>query len=135
MRNVTKLIVTAVSLVILCGVAYSIKYISDLNKYKDIINGISIEKIDLSKVDDGKYTGKFDAIFIGASVNVKVRNHKIVDIELTKHKNERGKRAEVIPERVVKVQSLQVDTVSGATNSSKVILKAIENALKSGENN
>ncbi|NOW05431.1 uncharacterized protein with FMN-binding domain [Clostridium beijerinckii] len=31
---------------------------------------------------------------------------------------------------VVKAQSLQVDTISGATNSSKTILKAIENALK-----
>ncbi|GAI95081.1 unnamed protein product, partial [marine sediment metagenome] len=31
--------------------------------------------------------------------------------------------------KVVEAQTLQVDAVSGATYSSKVILKAIENAL------
>lgn len=129
MGNVKKLIIAAVSVTILCGVAYIIKYTSDIKKYKDIVKGISIARVDLSKVKDGTYTGDFDAIVIEAKVIVKVKNHEIVDVELVKHKNERGKGAEVIPQRVVQAQSLQVDTVSGATNSSKVILKAIENAL------
>lgn len=129
MGNVKKLIIAAVSVTILCGVAYIIKYTSDIKKYKDIVKGISIARVDLSKVKDGTYTGDFDAIVIEAKVNVKVKNHEIVDVELVKHKNERGKGAEVIPQRVVQAQSLQVNTVSGATNSSKVILKAIENAL------
>lgn len=129
MVNVKSIIIIAVSVVILCGGIYGIKYMLDFKKYKETINGIKIENVDLSKVKDGNYTGNFDAIFIGAEVNVKVENHKILDIELVKHKNERGKKAEVIPERVVQAQSLQVDTVSGATNSSKVILRAIENAL------
>lgn len=38
-----------------------------------------------------------------------------------------------IPDMVVNAQSLQVDTISGATNSSKTILKAMENALISGQ--
>jgi uncharacterized protein with FMN-binding domain len=46
-----------------------------------------------------------------------------------KHVNGQGKPAEVITEKVIETQSLQVDVVSGATYSSKVILKAIENAL------
>ena len=68
-----------------------------------------------------------------AKVSVTVKDNKITDITLLNHKNERGKPAEVIPEKVLKAQSLQVDTISGATNSSKVILKAIENALMSGK--
>lgn len=135
MVNTKIIIIMAVSAAILIGGVYGIKYMIDFKKYKDTINGINIEKIDLSKVKDGNYTGNFDATFIGAEVNVKVENHKIIDVELVKHKNERGKKAEIIPERVVQAQSLQVDTVSGATNSSKVILKAIENALESGGNN
>jgi uncharacterized protein with FMN-binding domain len=35
--------------------------------------------------------------------------------------------------KVVKAQSLQIDIVSGATVSSMVILKSIENALKLGK--
>lgn len=135
MVNTKIIIIIAVSAAILIGGVYSIKYMLDLKKYKETINGINIENVDLSKVKDGNYTGNFDAIFIGAEVNVKVEDHKIIDIQLVKHKNERGKNAEIIPERVVQAQSLQVDAVSGATNSSKVILKAIENALESGENN
>ncbi|WP_367270567.1 FMN-binding protein [uncultured Clostridium sp.] len=59
-----------------------------------------------------------------------VNNNKIEDIELLNHKNERGKPAEIIVNEVIKEQKITVDTVSGATNSSKVILKAIENALE-----
>ncbi len=58
-----------------------------------------------------------------------VKNHQITEIELVKHKSGRGAPAEIIPSKVVEAQTLQVDAVSGATYSSKVILKAIENAL------
>ena len=40
-----------------------------------------------------------------------------------------GEKAEEIIYEVINMQSIDVDTVSGATYSSKVILKAIENAL------
>ena len=135
MVSTKRIIIMVVSAAILIGGVYGIKYMLELKKYKETINKINVEKIDLSKVKDGNYTGNCDAIFIGAEVNVKVENHKIIDVELVKHKNERGKKAEIIPERVVQAQSLQVDAVSGATNSSKVILKAIENALESEEKN
>lgn len=135
MANIKKIVIIAIIVIVLCAGTYGIKYLADVRKYKEIINGISINNVDLSSVNDGSYTGDFDAIFIEAKVNVKVQNHRIVGIKLIKHKNERGKRAEIIPQKVVESQSLNVDTVSGATNSSKVILKAIENALKSGENN
>ena len=45
------------------------------------------------------------------------------------HRNERGKAAEVIVGNVVATQEINVDAVSGATNSSNVIKKAIENAI------
>lgn len=42
------------------------------------------------------------------------------------------RRAESIPQMVIEAQSLEVNVVSGATYSSKVILKAIENAFIEG---
>lgn len=134
MSKSKKIIIAIIGVIVLCGGIYGFKYMSEVRKYKEIIKEISINRVDLSKVNDGYYTGNFDAVFIAAEVNVKVKDNKILDIKLVKHKNERGKRAEVIPEKIVKAQSLQVDTVTGATNSSKVILKAVENALESGEN-
>ena len=44
-----------------------------------------------------------------------------------------GEKAEVIIDKVMAEQSLEVDVVSGATLSSKCILNAIENALAPGD--
>jgi uncharacterized protein with FMN-binding domain len=54
----------------------------------------------------------------------------IQNIDLIKHFNGRGEKAEVIIPKVVEAQSLKVDVVSGATASSKAILKAVETALE-----
>lgn len=118
---------------VVCGAIYVSIYFMKLNKYKNIVAGIKYDTVDLLKVKDGTFKGSFDAIFVGADVSVTVKDHKITDIKLLKHKTEKGQKAEVIPEKVVQAQSLNVDTVSGATNSSKVILKAIDIALVSGE--
>ncbi len=103
-----------------------------MDEYRQRINSIEIENIDLSQVKDGEYTGDYDAILVKVSVLVKVKDHRIESIDLVKHENGRGKKAEVIPSLVVEKQSLKVDTVSGATASSLVILEAIELALKKG---
>ena len=91
----------------------------------------SIPDVDLSKIADGVYKGRHMVFPVEAEVRVTIENHKIIGIELVKHFNGQGTAAEVIPDRVTEAQSLQVDIVSGATYSSKVILKAIENALQS----
>lgn len=48
---------------------------------------------------------------------------------MLEHQNGLGKKAGIINKSVIDNQTLKVDSVSGATVSSKVILKAIENAL------
>ena len=52
--------------------------------------------------------------------------------QLLEHQTGLGGKAEAIIDQVIQNQSLEVDAVSGATTSSKTILKAIENALQSG---
>ena len=90
---------------------------------------LSIPDVDLTKLEDGVYTGSFNAFPVAAEVRVTINDYKITEIELVKHSHGQGASAEVIPGKVVEAQSLEVDAVSGATYSSKVILKAIENAL------
>ena len=63
-------------------------------------------------------------------VKVMVQNGVIKSIDILNHKNERGKSAEIVADRMIEEQKIDVDTVSGATNSSTVIKKAVENALK-----
>ncbi|BCN29900.1 FMN-binding protein [Anaeromicropila herbilytica] len=109
-----------------CGV----KYLYDVKNYKKEVASIEIKDIDMTKVKDGQYIGKYDVNFIAAKVKVTVKDHKIQDINLLEHKNERGKAAEAIVDTVIAKNSIKVDTISGATNSSKVILEAIRNALE-----
>ena len=62
-----------------------------------------------------------------------VKNGKIADIDILEHKNGCGKSAEAIINKIVDEQKINVDAISSATNSSIVIKKAVENALR-GEN-
>ena len=88
-----------------------------------------ISDVDLTSAEDGDYFGSYSAFPVSAEVNVTIKNHAIIEIELIKHNNGQGKRAEIIPDKVTDAQSLTVDSISGATYSSKVILKAIQDAL------
>lgn len=90
---------------------------------------LTIGQVDLTQVADGQYEGEFKTAVVGARVRVTVADHRITDIAILEHNNGKGKPAEAITATVVAEQSLSVDTVAGATHSSKAILKAIELAL------
>lgn len=117
--------------IVIVGGCFVGKALIDLLTYEGQVSRLSISDVNLSMVGDGVYTGSYDAILVSAKVRVTVKNHRIEGIELVEHNNGRGKPAEVIPDKVLAAQSLEVDVISGATSSSKVILKAIENALNS----
>jgi len=84
---------------------------------------------DLKQIEDGDYTGRYRSGVVSVKIKVSVQDHKITALEIIRHFNGQGKKAEIITEAVINAQSLDVDIVSGATYSSKVILKAVENAL------
>ncbi len=90
---------------------------------------IEIENINLEKVPDGAYYGSFESVLTAASVLVRIEDQRIVEIRLVEHVHSNGAAAERVLDRVLDEQCLDVDTVSGATASSKVLLKAVEDAL------
>lgn len=93
---------------------------------------LSIENPDLSKIADGKYEGSYEAFPVKVVVTVEVADHRIVAVELKEHRNGQGKGAESLLPHIVATQSVELDAVAGATYSSKVILKAVEQALLQG---
>jgi uncharacterized protein with FMN-binding domain len=125
-----KIIFIIVALVVVIGAAAGAKYFSELSSYREAVEKISIGEVDLSTIPDGVYSGSTEAVWVSATVEVTVRDQQITAIVLD-HRHGQGEDAEVIPDRVIEAQSLQVDLISGSTSSSKVILKAIENALRS----
>lgn len=87
----------------------------------------------LAQISDGTYPGSCDNGLVKVRVEVVVENHTIAAVRLLRHDNGLGSAAEAITDTVVQRQSVEVDAISGATMSSKTILKAIENALSEGD--
>lgn len=84
---------------------------------------------DLRELSPGAYQGSFALFPVSAKVEVHLRDNAIENIELLDHFHGRGYNGEAIIDEIMKEQSLNVDMISGATHSSFVILKAVENAL------
>ncbi len=97
-------------------------------RYQQQMEALELSEIHPETLPDGTYSGSYDVVLITAEVEVEVSDGMIREIHLV-HDHDRGARAEVVVQRVIENQSLNVDTVSGATDSSRVILKAIEKAL------
>ena len=88
---------------------------------------------DMSNIPDGVYRGNYELSGspVKVTVDVIVLGKIIREIELIRHvRSPIGKKAEKITERIIEAQSLDVDIISGATGSSKAILKAVEHALQ-----
>ncbi|MDR2068556.1 MAG: FMN-binding protein [Spirochaetaceae bacterium] len=94
---------------------------------------IQAEMPELSDKRDGTYRGEYDLSQtpVKVTLDVRMENARITGIEIVKHLcSPIGKKAEKITAQIIEKQSLQVDAISGATGSSKAILKAVEAALK-----
>ena len=124
-------IVVIVAVIVVSGFIALMTYLNSVREYQRSVDNIVITDIDISKILDGTYTGECNVDFIYAKVEVIVKAGAIIKINLIEHKNGKGAPAEKITQDIIRKQKLDVDAISGATNSSKVIKKAIENALES----
>jgi uncharacterized protein with FMN-binding domain len=96
---------------------------------KRTLKKVKINEVPISQVADGEYVGEAQIEPVSAKVNVQVENGKITDIEIKDHMTGLGKNGEKIIDQIINKQSLDVDAISGATQSSVTITKAVENAL------
>ncbi len=133
MKNRTKRPVLCLCAALLLAGAVALGlYLKSLSDYRRAVAGIRFEGIDAADVADGVYTGEYDVGFVYARVRVTVHGGVLEQVEILEHKNGRGAPAESVIQAMTERQSVYVDTVSGATNSSLVLEKAAENALRQG---
>jgi uncharacterized protein with FMN-binding domain len=99
------------------------------------IKKIEIKDIDLSQIKDGEYLGQYASGRWQYMVRVIVSGGEIKNIEILNEKsgfigmNAYKQLNDEVISRVLKNQSLKIDAVTGATVSTKALLKALENAL------
>lgn len=132
--SLKKAIASIITIIVLGGIIVLTIYLKSVADYKHAVNEISIEDICISDVSDGVYIGECDVDFIYAKVEVTIHSGMIAELKILEHKNGRGQAAEAIIAEIISEQKIDVDAVSGATNSSTVLKKAVENALKANSN-
>ena len=100
---------------------------------------LPIAVMDFKQLNEGTYIGEYEGGMYkwrASEVQVIVSSNKVTDIKLLKHKeNKSPEFTDELFNRIIKSQSLQVDTISGATITSKAYLKAVENALIKAQKN
>jgi len=92
------------------------------------------EPVNIGRIPDGVYAGSASSWPNKAEVRVTVREGRMTDIALVRHwASWIGRKAElVVPQRIIEKQTADVDAVTGATNSSRVIMHAVYDALEQG---
>ena len=97
------------------------------------IKSMDISYVDPATVPDGEYTGEFPFrqryLY---RVKVMVKSGRIVDIEVLENgtENEYAEKGLGVIPRILRKQSPEVNAVSGATVTSKALMKCVEKALK-----
>ncbi|WOO35834.1 FMN-binding protein [Anaerocolumna sp. AGMB13020] len=122
-------------ILLILGVIVLGLYISLVNSSKKSLTDMEYEEVDMSKVADGVYFGEVDAGLVYVKVSVTIKDNKIINIRILKHKNGLGGKAESIVTEMLQQNSYNVDAVSGATLSSEAIKSAVSKALKKGYGN
>jgi uncharacterized protein with FMN-binding domain len=94
------------------------------------VRGVVLPELDLSQVEDGRYTGEVMYRQSLYRVEVRVQDHRIVKLDVLENEGDDYDQAALaVLSRVIAAQSLQVDAVSEATRSSKLYLMAAYQAL------
>ncbi len=89
--------------------------------------------IDFAKIPDGTYQGEGQGFGGKTRVEVEVKDGRLVEVRIVEHNDTAGisdVAMERIPQKMVEEQSVDVDTVGGATFSSQGIIEAVNNALQ-----
>jgi uncharacterized protein with FMN-binding domain len=94
---------------------------------------LPIAAVNFKQLQDGTYVGEYQGGMYkwrANRVQVTVSSSKVTDIKILEQTEKRpSELTDELFGRVIRSQSLQVDTISGATLTSKAYLKGVENAL------
>ena len=126
MKKRWKILLGILAVFVIAAVGMMMYLQSNLNKlvYEEIVEA------DIQNMEDGQYIGEYSSPPVSAKVQVELKDGKITDIVILEHGHGQDEPAEVIVQDVIAQQRIDVDSIAGATYSSRVILKAVEDALR-----
>ncbi len=127
----TRTIIAVLAVILVAGSGFAaIKY-SEAAREAEMVRNMEIHDMDLSSIHDGTYPGNYTYGGFTYAVEVTIRNYAIANIEITRNRTTKyAKMAEGVVQNVMTRGNTAADVVSGATTTSKALLKAIEQAIE-----
>ena len=96
------------------------------------LSTMEFTEVSVKDIPDGTYYGKSSVGPVKVKAQVQVKDGKIESIQLLRHENGIGQEAEALPWIMERMETWDVDCVTGATISSQAIRQAVNRALASG---
>lgn len=125
-RQRTVIIITAV-IFISTGI-YIAMTTRMLNTYRSMV----IQDTDLSGLSDGIYRGEALCGSFTYEAEAEVNGQRIVHLKMTRNRTSQFARyAEGVLPKILRQQNANVDAITGATTTSKCLMKAVETTLRS----
>jgi uncharacterized protein with FMN-binding domain len=134
MNTLTIIIISALAIIAAAGgIGWHI-----LKREHTEARSLPLDTVDFSRLQDGTYHGAYAGGMYQWRANackVTVQEGHVTDIQPTEDREpgEENADARMLYDRVIQAQSLQVDTISGATLTSKAYLQGVENALRKAQ--
>lgn len=130
--RLTMLITGVIALVVLVaagGIGWTL-----LSREHEEAANVPLDLADFSHLQDGTFTGEYEGGMYkwrASTCRLTVKDGKVVSIELLESDDpgQENTDVKILYDRVVSAQSLQVDTISGASLTSKAYLAAVQDAL------
>lgn len=92
-----------------------------------------MQRLDFKELKDGTYLGSDTTLLCSVKLTTTVEDNKITAIKILRHFVTyplAGRAYDLVPQRIVEKQSLDVDAVTAATVSTNNIKQAVFNALE-----
>ncbi|MNC21099.1 FMN-binding domain protein [compost metagenome] len=127
-----KLLITGIVVLVIVGGLGGALLITEGERRE--ARNLPIKAISFKSLHDGTYTGGYQGgkyKWRANKIQVTVSSGKVTDIKVLEQTEKKTPEfTEELFGRVIQAQSLQVDTISGATLTSKAFLKGVEGALE-----
>lgn len=128
-----KLLIAGIVVLVIVGGLGGVLFITEGERRE--ARNVPIKAISFKSLRDGTYTGGYQGgkyKWRANKIQVTVSSGKVTGIQVLEQTEKKPPEfTEELFGRVIQAQSLQVDTISGATLTSKAFLKGVEGALES----
>lgn len=129
MKKVLIIVASVLGILIIGGIIFFKITIKKMNEEIDR-EFANIPQIDVASIPDGVYSAQWGRFVVKADLDVVVSGGRIEKINMKKMESGKGYEGLETIDRIISGQKVNVDAVTGATYSSKVIMITTAKALK-----